>query len=84
MDYKTILSRVITVTTRTPRGSEKDGEDYLFISKGEFEVLILKHAFIEYAQIHDNYYGSLKETVQQLFHNNHDVLLNIDVQGAST
>lgn len=84
LDYKTILSRVITVTTRSPREGEKDGIDYLFISKPEFEELILKQAFIEYAQIHDNYYGSLKKTVQQLFYNNHDVLLNIDVQGAST
>jgi guanylate kinase len=84
LDYKTILSRVITVTTRSPREGEKDGKDYLFISKPEFEELILKQAFIEYAQIHDNYYGSLKKTVQQLFYNNHDVLLNIDVQGAST
>ena len=84
LDYKTILSRVITVTTRSPREGEMDGKDYLFISKPEFEELILKQAFIEYAQIHDNYYGSLKKTVQQLFYNNHDVLLNIDVQGAST
>ena len=84
LDYKTILSRVIKVTTRSPREGEMDGKDYLFISRPEFEELILKQAFIEYAQIHDNYYGSLKKTVQQLFYNNHDVLLNIDVQGAST
>ncbi len=84
IDYKAKLSRVVTVTTRLPREGEKNGKDYLFISKDEFKDLILEQAFIEYAQIHDNYYGSLKKTVQELFHKNHDVLLNIDVQGASS
>lgn len=84
IDYKTNLSRVVTVTTRLPREGEKNGKDYLFISKAEFKDLILEQAFLEYAQIHDNYYGSLKKAVQELFHKNHDVLLNIDVQGVSS
>ena len=77
-DFETQLTRVITVTTRHPREGEADGKDYLFITKLEFEDLIEVDAFIEYAQIHDNYYGSLKKTFLELFQKDQDVLLNID------
>ncbi|MDG1326677.1 MAG: guanylate kinase [Opitutales bacterium] len=83
-DLETELSRVITVTTRLPRKGEIEGKDYLFISKLEFEELILADAFIEYAQIHANYYGSLKKTFLDLFKKDQNVLLNIDVQGVSS
>ena len=83
-DFETQLTRVITVTTRHPREGEADGKDYLFITKLEFEDLIEVDAFIEYAQIHDNYYGSLKKTFLELFQKDQDVLLNIDVQGTTT
>ena len=84
LDYETQLTRVITVTTRHPREGEVDGKDYLFISKLEFEDLIEVDAFIEYAQIHDNYYGSLKKTFLELFQKDQDVLLNIDIQGTAS
>ena len=84
LDYETQLTRVITVTTRYPREGEVDGKDYLFISKLEFEDLIEVDAFIEYAQIHDNYYGSLKKTFLELFQKDQDVLLNIDIQGTAS
>ena len=83
-DFETQLTRVITVTTRYPREGEADGKDYLFITKLEFEDLIEVDAFIEYAQIHDNYYGSLKKTFLELFQKDQDVLLNIDVQGTAS
>jgi len=83
-DFETQLTRVITVTTRYPREGEVDGKDYLFISKLEFEDLIEVDAFIEYAQIHDNYYGSLKKTFLELFQKDQDVLLNIDIQGTAS
>ena len=82
--YETQLTRVITVTTRYPREGEADGKDYLFITKLEFEDLIEVDAFIEYAQIHDNYYGSLKKTFLELFQKDQDVLLNIDIQGTAS
>jgi len=50
----------------------------------EFEDLIEVDAFIEYAQIHDNYYGSLKKTFLELFQKDQDVLLNIDIQGTAS
>ena len=84
LDYETQLTRVITVTTRHPREGEVDGKDYLFITKLEFEDLIEVDAFIEYAQIHDNYYGSLKKTFLELFQKDQDVLLNIDIQGTAS
>lgn len=84
LEFETQLTRVITVTTRHPREGEEDGKDYLFISKLEFEDLIESDSFIEYAKIHDNYYGSLKKTFLKLFQKDRDVLLNIDVQGTSS
>lgn len=84
LDFETQLTRVITVTTRHPREGEADGKDYLFISKLEFEDLIEVDAFIEYAKIHDNYYGSLKKTFLELFLKDQDVLFNIDVQGTTS
>ena len=84
LDFETQLTRVITVTTRHPREGEADGKDYLFISKLEFEDLVEVDAFIEYAKIHDNYYGSLKKTFLELFLKDQDVLFNIDVQGTTS
>ena len=84
LDFETQLTRVITVTTRHPREGEADGKDYLFIPKLEFEDLVEVDAFIEYAKIHDNYYGSLKKTFLELFLKDQDVLFNIDVQGTTS
>jgi guanylate kinase len=84
LDFNPILSRVITVTTRKPRKDEVDGKDYIFISKAEFDELKRNNSFLEYAKVHDNQYGSLKDSVLKLFEKNHDVLLNIDVQGAAS
>ena len=84
LDFNPILSRVITVTTRKPRKDEVDGKDYIFISNAEFDELKRDNSFLEYAKVHDNQYGSLKDSVLKLFEKNHDVLLNIDVQGAAS
>jgi guanylate kinase len=84
LDFNPILSRVITVTTRKPRKDEVDGKDYIFISNAEFDELKRDNSFLEYAKVHDNQYGSLRDSVLKLFEKNHDVLLNIDVQGAAS
>ena len=84
LDFNPILTRVITVTTRKPRKDEVDGKDYIFTTNTEFDDLKRNNSFLEYAKVHDNQYGSLKESVHQLFEKNHDVLLNIDVQGAAS
>lgn len=82
-DFGSILKRVITVTTRKPRSNEINGKDYFFVNKKDFELQKTQNCFIEYAKIHGNYYGSRKQSVAELLTQNFDVLLNIDVQGAT-
>ena len=84
LDFNPILCRVITLTTRKPRKDEVDGKDYIFKTNTEFDDLKRNNSFLEYAKVHDNQYGSLNESVLQLLEKNHDVLLNIDVQGAAS
>ena len=70
----------ISHTTRKPRSNEVDGIDYNFVSTKKFEKLIKNNEFYEYAKIFENYYGTLKKNVDQLFENN-DILFDIDWQG---
>jgi guanylate kinase len=78
------LHRVITSTTRKPRGEEKDGVDYYFLQVEEFEARVSAGDFYEYACVHGKHYGTLKNTVQEKLREGVDLLLNIDVQGAAT
>ena len=70
----------VSHTTRKPRENEIDGVDYNFISKNQFEQLIEKKEFYEYAKIFDNYYGTSKNQVEELIQKN-DVIFDIDWQG---
>jgi len=72
----------VSYTTRPPRGSETSGRDYFFISQGKFENMIRDGAFLEYAQVFGNYYGTAKSYMQGAFAEGKDLLLDIDVQGA--
>ena len=73
----------ISCTTRAPRGEEEDGLDYHFKTKERFEVLIAEGAFIEYAKVHDNYYGTLKAPIEEVLDEGNSMILDIDVQGAA-
>ena len=73
----------ISCTTRAPRGEEEDGLDYHFLSKARFEELIGEKAFIEYAKVHDNYYGTLKAPISEVLAEGNSMILDIDVQGAA-
>ncbi len=75
------LVKITTCTTREPRPGEKNGVDYFFLSKEEFERKIREGAFLEYAVVHGNYYGTPKEEVLKEINKGNDVLLVIDVQG---
>ena len=55
----------VSLTTRLPRSNEVDGVDYKFISKAKFEELIKENKFYEYAKIFENYYGTLKQNVDE-------------------
>lgn len=72
----------ISATTRSPREGEKDGVNYFFKTKEEFEEMIQKEQFIEYACYVDNYYGTPKEYVLEQVNQGKDVLLEIEMQGA--
>ena len=77
----TNFSISISHTTRKPRPNEINGKDYYFISMGEFEDLIKKNNFFEYANIFDNRYGTSKKPVLELLSRGKDVLFDIDWQG---
>jgi guanylate kinase len=70
----------VSHTTRPPRSNEVDGVDYNFVSKEEFEYLIKEKKFYEYAKIFENYYGTLKKNVDNIFKKN-DIIFDIDWQG---
>ena len=70
----------VSHTTRQPRSNEIDGVDYFFVSKDKFKDLIKKDKFYEYAKIFENYYGTLKESVNKTILKN-DILFDIDWQG---
>tara|TARA_B110000467_G_C18276301_1_gene455623 strand:- start:208 stop:780 length:573 start_codon:yes stop_codon:yes gene_type:complete len=72
----------ISVTTRGIRKGEVDGEDYIFISKEEFEQRITSDEFLEYATVHTNYYGTLRSSTEASLNAGHDIVLEVDVQGA--
>ena len=71
----------ISHTTRKPRPNEIDGKDYYFVTQEEFDALIKKNDFYEFANIFDNNYGTHKETVIKLLSQGKDVLFDIDWQG---
>lgn len=73
----------VSYTTREPRGSEQDGVEYHFISKDEFRAMIARDEFLEHAVVFgDNYYGTAVSALTQAKEHGHDLLLDIDVQGA--
>ena len=73
----------ISCTTREPRGEEEDGLDYHFKTKERFEELIAEKAFVEYACVHGNYYGTLKAPIAEVLAEGNSMILDIDVQGAA-
>jgi guanylate kinase len=72
----------ISYTTRPPRGKEQDGREYFFVSRGEFEKMIGRDEFLEHAEVFGNYYGTAKRFLLEAAASQHDLLLDIDVQGA--
>ena len=89
----TVVKRVMTTlpgltfsvshTTRPPRPGERDGIDYHFVSTTRFEEMIARGEFLEYARVHANLYGTSRKAVEQVQQQGVDVVLDIDVQGAT-
>ena len=81
IQQNTSLSKIsVSYTTRPPRSNEVDGVDYHFIKKEQFEKLIKENKFYEYAKIFENYYGTLKKSVDETLKKN-DIIFDIDWQG---
>ena len=72
----------VSHTTRSPRGQERHGVEYFFVSETEFEAMIAEEAFLEHAHVYGNYYGTSLAFVESQLSSGTDVLLDIDVQGA--
>lgn len=72
----------ISYTTRAQRATERHGHDYFFVDKPTFEQMVERDEFLEYAQVFDNYYGTSRRQVEELLEAGHNVLLEIDWQGA--
>ena len=78
------MSYSISCTTRPPRENEEDGVDYYFHTEKRFKELMAEHAFLEWALVHGNYYGTLKRPVEEVLAQGHSMILDIDVVGAAT
>ncbi|MBE0447163.1 MAG: guanylate kinase [Actinobacteria bacterium] len=78
------LTRSVSATTRKPRTGEVDGTDYFFMSEAEFGKHIENDDFLEWAVVHGNRYGTLKSTIKKELSEGRDVVLVIDVQGATS
>lgn len=73
----------ISHTTREPRPGERNGVEYHFVSRAEFSAMIDRQLFLEYAEVHDNLYGTSGEAIGSQLAEGLDVILDIDVQGAA-
>lgn len=73
----------ISYTTRPPRGSEKNGKEYFFVTKQEFEAMLAANEFLEHANVFGKCYGTARRFLRDAEAAGHDLLLDIDVQGAS-
>ena len=72
----------VSYTTRYPRGDERDGQDYFFISRADFEERVARGEFLEHAEVFGNYYGTHISELDRAAAEGYDLVLDIDVQGA--
>ena len=76
------IRQSVSFTTRLPRKGETDGVDYTFIGKKAFQRMIERNEFIEWAEVHGNFYGTSRKRLEGIMRSGFDVLLDIDTQGA--
>ena len=77
------LQYSISCTTRAPRGDEEDGIDYHFLTIDRFRELLAEGAFLEHAEVHGNYYGTLRQPIVDVLNEGNSMILDIDVVGAA-
>lgn len=82
MELDARVEHSVSHTTRSPRGQEFNGREYFFVSDAEFDAMVQAHAFLEWAHVHGNRYGTSKATIEERIAKGVDVILEIDFQGA--
>ncbi|MDA7672888.1 guanylate kinase [bacterium] len=81
-DADSSATYAVSATTRPPRTGEKDGKDYHFLTREAFQAKATRGEFLEFAEVHGRFYGTLKDEVIEHIRAGRDVLMDIDVQGA--
>ncbi|MCE2781037.1 guanylate kinase [Limnohabitans sp.] len=82
MELDSRVQPTVSHTTRAPRGQEKHGREYFFASAQEFDAMVLGDAFVEWAHVHGQRYGTSKKMIEERMAQGADVILEIDYQGA--
>ncbi len=82
MELDSQVQPSVSHTTRAPRGQEKHGREYFFVSAQEFDTMVLSDAFVEWAHVHGQRYGTSKKMIEDRMAQGADVVLEIDYQGA--
>ena len=82
MELDSRVQPAVSHTTRPPRGQEKHGREYFFLSSEEFDAMVLRNSFLEWAHVHSQRYGTSRQAIEERMANGSDVILEIDFQGA--
>ena len=82
MELDSRVSPSVSHTTRAPRGQEKEGREYHFVDQAHFDALVAENAFLEWAKVHNNAYGTSRQAIDDQIAKGTDVVLEIDYQGA--
>ena len=82
MELDSAVQPSVSHTTRPPRGQEKHGREYFFVSQPEFDSMVLADSFVEWAHVHGQRYGTSKRAIEERVALGADVILEIDFQGA--
>ena len=82
MEIDSRVQPAVSHTTRPPRGQEKHGREYFFLSSEEFDSMVLRNSFLEWAHVHGQRYGTSRHAIEERIANGSDVVLEIDFQGA--
>jgi len=82
MELDSHVQPSVSHTTRPPRGQEKHGREYFFVSPQEFDAMVAADAFVEWAHVHSQRYGTSKKAIEDRMNQGADVILEIDYQGA--
>lgn len=83
MELDALVRPSVSHTTRAPRGQEMEGREYYFTTVQEFDAMVAANAFVEWANVHGNRYGTSRRAIEERIAQGGDVILEIDYQGAA-